>query len=167
MKEKVVYKSDFFVDFEGKEHKLIMAAVSRPIKECFVIEGENTGKPIKKVLSIGVAVCCPDDKYDENIGMKIAYSKAVNKDCLIKLYVLSPGMINTQMVNSLMDQELAYIKNNPQTCIKGYKESYYKYIRQKESKKIFNSLTDEQKGIIEKYNNLSNTIREKLKKFFK
>lgn len=165
MKEKIVYKADSFVDYEGKEHKLIMAAVSRPVNDIVVTENNNA-KEIKKVLSIGVSICSPEDKFDENIGMKIAYSKAISDKCLIKMYVLSPGMINTQMVDALMQQELSYIKNNP-TCIKGYKDSFDKFAKEKEKNRIFNSLTAEQKSIVEGYNSLSPTIKEKIKKFFR
>ena len=166
MKEKIVYKFDSFIDYEGKEHKIVMAAVSRPVDTVYVTEDTTNVKDIKKVLSIGVAVCSPEDKYDESIGMKIAYAKAINKNCLIKLYVLSPGMINTQMVEALMKQELHYIKNNPQNCIKGYKDSYYKFKQLEQERAIFNSFTDEQKSIINKYNSFSDSIKNKLKKFF-
>lgn len=165
MKEKIVYKADSFVDYEGKEHKLIMAAVSRPVNDIVVTENNNA-KEIKKVLSIGVSICSPEDKFNENIGMKIAYSKAISDKCLIKMYVLSPGMINTQMVDALMQQELSYIKNNP-TCIKGYKDSFDKFVKEKEKNRMFNSLTAEQKSIVEGYNSLSPTIKEKIKKFFR
>ena len=178
MKERIVYKSDSFTDYEGKDHKIIMAAVSRPVNDIIVTTGgknENgvsfcnlsKSKCIKKVLSIGVAICSPEDKFDENIGMKIAYAKAISDKCLIKLYVLSPGMINTQMVDALINQEISYIKNNPQTCIKGYRDSYNKYLKEKENKRIFNSLTADQKSIVEAYNSLSSAIKDKVKKFFK
>ena len=38
MKEKIVYKFDSFIDYEGKEHKIVMAAVSRPVDTVYFTE---------------------------------------------------------------------------------------------------------------------------------
>lgn len=140
MKEKVEYKFGEFTDFNGVTRKFIVAAVSRPVNTMYVAEygKDNHSAPeINKVLSIGIAICNPVDTYDEETGKRIAYNKAVATNNSLKLYASFSGMINTKMVDALIDQEIAYFKNYPESHIKGYNEAYYKYMQaQKQAAEI-------------------------------
>ena len=98
-----------------------------------------------KAVKIGVAVCNPLDKYDEEKGKMIAICKARNSSNYA-LYATLPGMINTAVVNALISQEVAFIKNNPDRVIPGYNEEKIKYMKRAELNKAIESLTDEEKA---------------------
>lgn len=74
---------------------------------------------LTKMIKIGIAVQCVDDEYNEEIGQKIAYGKAVKYYDHI-LIVSRPGMINTIMVDALLQQEAEHFKKNPESYIPSY-----------------------------------------------
>lgn len=124
MKEKVQFHFDSFIDFKGIEHKFMICALSQPIKEF----GDILYIPgIKKVVRLGVSICNPEDDFDIEVGKLKAYHRAKNNNdsCL---FVTKPGMINTKLVSALLKQEAEYIKQNPDSVIKGYRDAEKKYL---------------------------------------
>ena len=151
MKNKIVdYIVDSFVDYANVERKFIVAAVSMPY-----IDNNGVVDKAKRILGIGFSICNPTDEYNEEIGLKIAVSRAEHKDNNLTLVANTTGLINTPMVKALLEQEATYFKNNPDSRIKGYNEAKIKYEKAVENKKRYDnlvaSLTDEEKAIIEKY----------------
>jgi hypothetical protein len=141
--EKVQYHFDTFTDEFGT-HNLTLCAVSRelPTKlsevdpgvskdedtdlryfvvvdddECYV---DDITCGITKELKIGWALQNPGDSYDKELGMRIAYNRACDSDDGI--YTTKKGYINTVMVSALLQQEAEYIKSNPDSIIRNYKE---------------------------------------------
>lgn len=126
---KVQYTSGTFTDFKGQERHFVMAAVSIVDRLAYVdsAEAENfTDTP--KCVSIGVSVCLPYDKFDEELGKKIAYGKAMKSE-EHRLYATDEGLINTVMINGLLDQESEYFKKYPGRYLKGYDDYKAKYER--------------------------------------
>lgn len=60
MKERVEYRIDSFTDYANIERKFIMAAVSQEV-DAVHCDG------VKK-LSIGVAICNPEDEFNEEVA---------------------------------------------------------------------------------------------------
>lgn len=136
-----------FVDYRGQKRDYTMVAVSIPmygITSCY--EGKynlpynmNTtdeiawynnyeefeSYEISKMLSIGIAVRCVRDE-DTGLGERIAYGKAV-KLKNHTLFVSHPGMVNTKMVQALLEQEAAHFEKDPGSYITNYNADRDRY----------------------------------------
>lgn len=139
---KVEYKIDKFTDYSGKEREFILAAVSVPLpieeslyipdpESCTEYNGyslydDEIEMPVEKYLLIGMSVRNADDKYDEEIGKRIAVGKAL-KFKGKQLVVSHAGLINTKMVQALLEQEAEYFKRDPQSYIAGYRNAAEKW----------------------------------------
>lgn len=107
--------------------------------------GQDYYKPVTKGLALGVAICNTDDKFDLEVGKKIALNKAKNSTPV--LYVVDPGMINTTMVQGFLKQEAEYLKDNPGKYSKSYKEKEQKYKTMLNEKAMIDSLSEEEKKV--------------------
>lgn len=174
MKERIQHHVDFFIDFEGNKHQIVLVAISTVLPNTLEKAGENIENfspctpiyyqitsfvddygtldfyedDLKKVLSIGVAICNPEDNFDLNKGIAKATGRA-RKNAPI-MWVNKPGIINTKMVKALLEQEADYIKDNPDTVIKGYSEREKKYLYNKSMQKFAESLDNTDTAVIDK-----------------
>lgn len=131
---KVEYLCDKFVDFKNTEREFILAAISIPIDGSvsmdFPISKELDKLPwfmdVTKCLAIGMSIRHNDDKYDTEIGKKIAVGKAL-KGKGKYLVVTDSGTVNTKMVTALLQQEAEYFKRNPEAYIAGYSKAKKKW----------------------------------------
>lgn len=173
MKEKVVYSNGEFTDYSGKVHQYTVAAVSRPVEIvngvsnlAVVNEDNKFVSDVTKVLSIGISICNPDDTYDEELGKKIAYEKAISEKNDLKLYAAQSGLVNTRMVEALIEQEKAYFEAYPEKHIKGYQKAMYHYYKVQMEQKIreeqINSLTGAEKDVLYYLHDLPKKKREML-----
>lgn len=129
------YHIDKFIDNNGIEREFILAAVSIDLYKERSLDVTNSYATIygsdyykdfylSKVLCLGIAVRRPEDKFDEKLGMTIAKGKALKalqnpkKGKLI--FVSDPGLINTKMVQALLEQEALYFKRDPRCYIASY-----------------------------------------------
>ena len=135
---KTEFKIDKFVDYAGIEREFILAAVSVPLPSkayVYVPDPESYTKyndnfvyaddyavPTEKYLLIGMSVRNAEDKYDEEIGKRIAVGKAL-KGKGKQIYASHAGLINTKMVQALLEQEAEYFKRDPQSYIAGYRNA--------------------------------------------
>ena len=131
---KVNYHIDKFVDNNGVEREFVLAAVSVDLRknediDCLgILYRTDKVNPvvydIPKILCLGIAVKRPEDTFDEKRGMEIARGKALK--ALVKpekgklIFVSDPGLINTKMVQEVLEQEALYFKRNPSCYIPGY-----------------------------------------------
>ena len=146
-KRKVVYRQGSFVDFAGRTRQYIVAAVSELLPNAtevhtpkgkyvtptkFVVtevsEDEYVAiqNDVVKRISLGFAVCSPEDKFNEELGKTIALGKAEKRPTGV-LYASKSGMINTDLVESLITQEMKHFEINPGSILAGYdkaKEAY-------------------------------------------
>ena len=155
MKEKIVTVVSEFTDFRGIIHKFVVAAVSTQVEaEVEIYNDSEVAKwiPIGKAVKLGVAICNPTDTFDEEKGKMIAINKARNSSDYA-LYATLPGMINTVVVNALVAQEIAFIKNNPARVIPGYIEEKEKFEKRQEFAKKLAEFTEEEKVVYEAIKN--------------
>ncbi len=132
-KEKVVYKVDNFVDFRGETRQFIFAAVSVNTVETITITDDDDIEQMQKVVRLGVSVQKSGDILDTELGKKIAYGKAMkDKSCVGKLYATDKGMINSRLVEALLEQEAEYFKNRPGKYLAGYDKDMEKWLAEEE-----------------------------------
>lgn len=96
--------------------------------EKFIDEVDEVLAPVTKMLSVGVATRCVRDTHDADLGVRIAYGKAL-KLLDHSLYVSHPGMINTKMVKALLEQEAEHFKKDPGSYLAGYNEAKARYAK--------------------------------------
>ena len=119
-----------FTDYRGNEREFTMVAVSIPVTGLVTTSSEDLDDmfidDIEKKLSVGVSVKCVRDKYNEDLGVKIAYGKAVKLQdhCW---FVGHPGMINTAVAKVILEQQAMFFKKNPGLYLKGYNSDKEKY----------------------------------------
>lgn len=121
MKDRVIFKVGEFTDFSGKTRQVIFCAVSTKVYSSGYDDNYNSYETTKS-LYLGVSVQNPNDSVaDPILGMKIAEGKARKEKSRVgTLLSTSKGMINTKVVEALLEQELEYFKQNPGVYIKGY-----------------------------------------------
>lgn len=136
VKNRVVYRNGIFTDFKGNQRQYIVAAVSEHTENADGVysmvleEGKNPDEILYsdavKKLTLGFAICSPEDQWNEELGKTIALGKAVKRPARI-MWVSHAGMINTDVVNALIEQEMKFFENNPGSIIAGYDEAKRKY----------------------------------------
>jgi hypothetical protein len=119
------FKEDTFVDFSGKVRNFVFCAISTdeaPVPENF------------KALFLGVSVQNPRDEINNpELAKKIAEGKAIKARSRVGMLVSDCiGLINSKVVNALLEQEVEFFKNNPGKYIKGYKSDYQLYQKSNE-----------------------------------
>jgi hypothetical protein len=106
------FVSDYFTDYSG---------MKRRVTFCGVLE-KDFGY---SYLNIGVAVQYPGDKDSEELGRIIAFGKANKYKSRIASFECSGHVIplTPKIVDSILEQELVFFKNNPGKYLKGYDKS--------------------------------------------
>lgn len=171
MKEYIETITSSFVDYEGKIHNFVIAAISQTLPnnaDQFNVKGLEKNSPVyfevssyiedygtldyhgtvTKALYLGVSICNPVDEFNEEKGKQKAIARA--RATSPAMWVRNPGLINTKMVKALLEQEAKYIIDNPNIVIKGYSEKEAKYLYNKEMQKQGETLNDAEKSIISK-----------------
>lgn len=176
MENNVVYKTGSFTDYLNKEHKFVVCAVLVKHKDELVIgnkvllpdeclKPEQKGKkviafiPVREFdgdghlaasIFIGISVCSPRDKFDEELGKKIAYGKALSERSMQRWIASNlVGLLSSEALLQLIaDNEVAYIQTNPGAVIKGYASAEQKYNLKNAAVSEYRKLTDEQKQVV-------------------
>lgn len=144
------YKVDELNDYAGNVRKFIIAAVSIPVHGVVEEYDEDEGDLVvvnsyEKILSIGVSVCRPGDKFDEKLGVTIAEGKAV-KNQNHAMYVSDAGLVNDMFVDALLEQEAAFFKKDPGHYLAGYDSDAKKYRECKQVKEYEKNLDGDAKA---------------------
>ena len=112
MKEHVNVLKDSFVDYAGRTHHFVVAAVTNglvnesgqlPLIICPDGIEANCVGTVEKGIRIGVSICNPEDEFVEKVGVLKAVARARN--CQPVLYVTDPGYINETLVEAFLKQE--------------------------------------------------------------
>ena len=152
---KVSYRVDTFKDFNGDLRHFVIAAVSLPttalVEEFdkddeYAFEAEYT-EDCSKVLLLGFSACQSSDAFDEEIGKKIALGKAL-KGRKYALYATNKGLINSGMVESLLDQEVKFFKKDPGYYLKSYRDAENRYKKNTAKYAILNEMSDEDRMVL-------------------
>ena len=155
MNNEIVLK-DKFVDYAGKEHQFVIAAIKGALKDpntssTFVVKitngaGEVLGD-VQAGLRIGVSICNPVDEFSEKVGTLKAIARAKKSD--IALYAAHPGQMSDNLIRTYLAQEAEYIKENPEKYIKGYNDAKARFLKHQEMEKVKKNFTDIEKVIVE------------------
>ena len=141
MREKIEFLEGEFVDFKGNVREYTMAAISCPISE----DDEYAGDDEVKQLRLGLAVRREGDKYVRGIGMVEAERKARENPFGI-LRVNMPGLINTEVVLSVLEQEASFFEGNPGKYIAAYNQEAEDYRIACKVNEIYEGLSKEAKA---------------------
>ena len=169
--EKVVYLNGEFVNFKGETQKVILCAVSVCLQDSVIVSGDIEsvegvdGVVVNKALYIGVSIQNPKDAYNEELGKKIAYSKAKTTGSIITTSY--SGFINSETVNCILNNLLNYIKKDPGVVIAGYDKALKKFKTNAALVKEWKKLPTEKQTL---YETLAKTSDEEIataRKFFK
>lgn len=181
-----IYKVDSFIDFTGNERKFVACALSESPANGDMdlmvgwINFNNrllTDEPlchnIYRIVTIGIAVCNPEDTFNEDKGKSIARNKAANIEGLPRIYVDSKGIITQELVETFLNQQIQFFKEHPETVIVGYDEAKKKYEDSEKLASEIASLNSDEKHIFDlavggfnftKYINLAKKYTKKLLK---
>lgn len=169
MTDSVFYKNGTFTDWLGKEHKFVVCAVvDKPENETVlatvgqtpeghrvavpVLEYDGDGHIVKSVF-IGVSICNPIDEFNEEIGKKIAYNKAITSK-KAQHWVASniPGLLGNKVVEALLEQEVEYVAEHPDSIIAGYSKSKEKYEAARLAQKQYAALPGHERVVVDAIN---------------
>lgn len=118
-KQKLVdYREGSFVDFEGKDHYFVV------FRESTISENPT------RILSFGVSFCNPVDKYNNELGKKIAYGKSIS-DRNTNVLLGRAGLLNIETVKYILDNEVNHVKQYPEQYSVAYAKAKDKYEKAK------------------------------------
>lgn len=156
MKEHVNVLKDSFVDYAGRTHHFVVAAVTNglvnesgqlPLIICPDGIEANCVGTVEKGIRISVSICNPEDEFVEKVGVLKAVARARN--CQPVLYVTDPGYINETLVEAFLKQEAEYLKSNPDVYIRGYNDSKERYLKRKKMEGLKENFSEVEKIVVE------------------
>lgn len=139
------YVVDSFINYKGIEQKFVLCV--KTTESNLLYEDDIDIYECYRDLHIGIAICNPNDEFNEEIGKKIALGKA--ESSIPKLISTEPGIINNAVVQALIQQEINYIKNNPGRFIPGYDEAVDKIKKKDKVISEIKNLNNDEAIIIE------------------
>lgn len=151
-KERIEVLQSEFTDYADRVHKFIIVGLSQNV------DAHN----VPKVLSIGISICNPTDKFDYDKGLNKAITRA--RKSRPALYASKKGYINSKMVKAFLEQEAEYLINNPENYIEGYLDAKKRHLRNSEMNNFYDNMSDSEKTIIEQAKKDSKII-DKLKSY--
>lgn len=159
-REICVYLVDSFVDYAGKKHHIVVCAVSSSpakrhyealkvswVDDDYVVDDCDDVYEVLRMVQLGVAVCNPGDIFEQEIGERIAYNKAINSAAV--LFSTKPGVINKGLVQGLLAQEVEFIKSNPGIVIPGYHDQKARYEKKQAEKTELTNINDVEGNVIQ------------------
>lgn len=180
------YVVDSFIDFAGKEHKFVACALSQTpddseadlmvgwIREYDVLDtNAELCHDVYRMVTVGFAICNPSDEFDLEAGKRIAYGKAAGREDLPRLYTPNKGVITKELVETFLNQQVKFFKENPETLIAGYDKARKEYEAIERAKNEIDNLSEDEKtafnlavkGVdLSKYVNLAKVYVKKILK---
>ena len=160
----VEYLIDSFIDFKGQEHKIVACALSQvpePYDSDYVLsigrlntttnemDYDSGFTEICRKVSIGISICHPTDKFNEETGKTKAYNKALHDSKCSTIYTSSRGVISKALVQTLLKQEIEFLKENPDRIIKGYSQEKAKFDKKQTLKNKIKNLSTKERLVID------------------
>ena len=152
------YLVDSFIDFEGKEHKFVACALSQSPEsdDSRLMVGwtddfdkmnskEDLYHEVYRLVTVGFAVCNPNDEFDEEKGKKIAHAKASNMETLPRIYTPCKGVITKELVDTFLKQQVQFAKEDPERLIKGYDAAKKVYEETRDAKTAIEQLQGDER----------------------
>lgn len=158
----VIYKVDSFIDYTGKKRMIVACALSEtPGDDQYdllvgwvdrndrIQTNAKLYHEVYRMVTVGIAVCNPEDTFNEEVGRKIAYNKAKNIESLPRIYAPCKGVITKEIVNTFLDQQIQFFKEHPETIIVGYQEAAQKYTELQTAEHEIANFSDTEKAIFQ------------------
>ena len=154
------YLVDSFKDYAGKEHTLVACALSQSPEN----EVDSTLKigwvdnadrlytdsflchDVYRMVTIGIAICNPEDEFDLERGKNIAYNKAANIEHLPRIYTPCKGVITKELVEVFLNQQVQFAKEDPERLIKGYDAAKKVYEETRDAKAAIEQLQGDERA---------------------
>lgn len=141
-KERTVFYTDTFTDFQGKVREFTLCAVVNQTNSNYMIDLDSSGciyyalnpDGRKYEVNLGIAVRNTDDKFDQVLGETIAKGKAIKKP--IETFIV-PRSFQTKksLIENILKAYGEEFKKDPSIYIPGYdkwKEKWNVYKKQAE-----------------------------------
>lgn len=87
---------------------------------------------VVREVRFGVAVLRADEEYNEELGKKIAYGKALKSK--LSMFVTDKRLISQLSIDAMLQHQATYIIENPDEYIKPYAEEHMKWISENNCK---------------------------------
>ena len=124
-KEKVYFRNSSFIDFKGQERQFVLCGIR--FKEEVEADPWNDSYIAYSVV-FGISVCKPEDEFDLDLGRNIAKGRAKKgyeeDECDI---TSNMNYFTETIMNTLMDQEVEFIKGCPSKYLAGYDKQERKF----------------------------------------
>lgn len=163
MKQDVTdYLVDSFIDYEGKEHKIVACALTQTPadtdstmvvgwmdnKDNIMYIDDDDYAEVCRIITVGISVCNPVDKFDLEKGKQNAFNKATHDPKCPAIYTKNKGIASKALVDAFLKHEVNYFKENPQWIIKGYNQKKEAYEAKQDLKRRWYELSDHERSII-------------------
>lgn len=158
----VIYKVDSFIDYTGKKRMIVACALSEtPGDDQYdllvgwvdcngrIQTNAKLCHEVYRMVTVGIAVCNPEDTFNEEVGRKIAYNKAKNIESLPRIYAPCKGVITKELVDTFLNQQIQFFKEHPETIIVGYQEAAQKYTELQTAEREIANFSDTEKAIFQ------------------
>ena len=142
MKKVAEFIEGTFIDYKGDEREYTICALSCPIEE----GDDNASDTEVKQLRLGIAVRRDGDEYVRGIGMAEAERKAKENPFSV-LRSDTCGVINSTMVQAVLEQEAEFFESNPDKYLAAYKADAERYFFELELEEKRQSLSPRMKEV--------------------
>lgn len=157
MEKHVEVIKDYFVDYAGKRHNFMIAAISEELEvphriamkvaDGFVGPVFSPIDEVVKAIKVGISICNPLDEFDEELGVAKAVGRA--RKAIPSIWTKEKGYINSKTVMALLTSEADYLKKNPEKYIAGYEDQKKKYLEENEMKELVAGFTSLQAAVVD------------------
>lgn len=165
--DKIYVRHGEFTDFNGGIHSFTVAAVVTNEPELYLADFEgNEDDNIIAAVSLGIAICNPNDTMNAVKGEQIAVGRA-RKYFDHALVINSEAMrclINDDAINNLLKNECEFIKNHIGMFIPGYDEKAKKHQQALQEQAIRESLTIDEQIVLKTVETIGPECKALLKK---
>lgn len=142
MKKVAEFIEGTFIDYKGDKREYTICALSCPIEE-----GDDKASDSEvKQLRLGIAVRRDGDEYVRGIGMAEAERKAKENPFSV-LRSDTCGVINSTMVQAVLEQEAEFFEKNPGKYLAAYKADAERYFFELELEEKRQSLSPRMKEV--------------------
>ena len=97
---------------QTRERQMVQDVVPVEVKECSFVDGILTypsNKLLSRKLTLGVSICHPSDKFDEEVGVDIAKARIERGEDLGSIETSNVTMLTEDAIEAELYVKLAYI----------------------------------------------------------
>lgn len=156
------YLVDSFVDYKGDTHHIVACALSQsPKQDSHTLRvgwadkanrldvDDHLFHEVYRMVTVGIAICNPEDNFDYEKGKQIAYHKAANIENLPRIYAPCKGVITKDLVDTFLKQQVTFFKEHPEALIEGYAEKASAHQELEKAKAEIANLDETEKEIFD------------------